>query len=186
MIGSKIIHLIVAVCDDYGIGNKGDLLFKSKKDLKIFQDKTLGGSVVMGKKTFDSLPNGPLPGRSNLVLTSSGNIPGCKQFSKISDITSYIADLEGDEPIFIIGGASIYKQFLPYTDIIHMTRFNRLVEADTFFPSDFEKDFELLSSSGEYEEPGCPSFKIEIYIRKCSNVHYVIKNLTIAGKLSIT
>lgn len=186
MIGFKIIHLIVAVSGNYGIGNRGDLLFKSKKDLKIFQNKTLGSSVVMGKKTFDSLPNGPLPGRSNLVLTSSGHIPGCRQFSSYSDITSYIADLEGDEPIFIIGGASIYKQFLPHADIIHMTRFNSIVEADTFFPSSFEKDFELLSSSGEYEEPGCPSFKIEIYIRKCSNVHYVIKNLMIAGKLSIT
>lgn len=130
-------NIIVAADKHWGIGNKGDLLVTIPGDQKMFRDETLGKVVVMGRKTLESLPGGqPLYGRTNIVLTKDIDfkVKGaivCHSFEaamqKLSEYRS--------EDIFIAGGQSIYEQFLPYCEIVHMTYIDYTYAADTYFPN---------------------------------------------------
>jgi dihydrofolate reductase len=128
-----MISIIVAIAEDYGIGYKNELLWHIPDDLKRFKKLTFGKTIIMGKKTWESLPVKPLPGRKNIVITDD-------PLEKIeSSITAYsIEDAisrcgESDE-IFIIGGGSIYTQFMPVADKLYITQIHKNAPADTFFP----------------------------------------------------
>lgn len=128
-----MISIIVAVSEDYGIGKDNELLWHIPEDMKRFKNLTWGQCVIMGKKTWESLPKKPLPGRKNIVLTDD---PG----ERIDlCITAYSIDdaldkCKQDEEIFIIGGGSIYRQFIPIADRLYITHVHRQAPADTFFP----------------------------------------------------
>jgi len=128
-----MISIIVAVSDDWGIGKDNELLWHISEDLKRFKRLTTGKTVIMGKKTWESLPKKPLPGRKNIVLT---DVPHeCIDCS----ITAYsIGDALGkcnnDEEIFIIGGGSIYRQFMPLADRLYITHVHKKAHADIYFP----------------------------------------------------
>jgi dihydrofolate reductase len=128
-----MISIIVAIAEDYGIGNRNGLLWHIPGDLKRFKKLTFGKTLIMGKKTWESLPVKPLPGRRNIVIT---DIPGENiEFS----ITAYsIEDALNkcgkDEEVFIIGGGSIYKQFMPLADRLYITLIHKKAPADTWFP----------------------------------------------------
>lgn len=129
-----MISIIVALAQENAIGVKNQLLCHLSDDLKRFKRLTTGHTVIMGRNTFDSLPNGPLPNRTNIVLTSRPqSLPrGCVAATSLEEA---INKARGDKEIFIIGGASVYKQALQYADKLYLTIIrNKFANADTFFP----------------------------------------------------
>ncbi len=129
----KNISIIVAISENNAIGKNNDLLWHISDDLKRFKKLTTGHTIIMGKKTFDSLPNGPLPNRTNIVITHNKNIkiPGCIIAHSIEDA---INRCNNEDEIFVIGGGSIYKQLLKYANKIYLTLVHKSFDADAFFP----------------------------------------------------
>lgn len=129
------INIIVAVAPDLAIGKDGDLLFHISADLRRFKALTMGHPVIMGRKTFESLPKGALPGRRNIVVSRNNGFtaPGAETAASIADA---IALCDTAEKVFIIGGAQIYRQAVDLADNLLLTRFDRSVDgADCFFPA---------------------------------------------------
>jgi dihydrofolate reductase len=128
-----MISIIVAVSDDWGIGKDNELLWHIPEDLKRFKRLTMGKCVIMGKKTWESLPKRPLHGRKNIVLT---DIPDeCIDCS----ITAYsiedaLSKCGTDEEVFVIGGGSVYRQFMPVADRLYITHVHKKALADIYFP----------------------------------------------------
>ena len=129
-----MISIIVAIAQDRAIGYKGDLIYHLSADLKRFKALTTGHTVLMGRKTFDSLPKGALPNRRNIVLTRQQGVsfPGTEVYPSITEALEHCAP---DEKVFIIGGAQIYAQALELADELEITLVHDTpAEADTFFP----------------------------------------------------
>jgi len=132
------INIIVAIGKHYEIGLSNDLLCHIKPDLQYFKRTTKDHIVIMGRKTFLSLPGGPLKHRDNIVITRSDDF----DHDGVTVVDSIEASLEaaktlnprGDKKIFIIGGASIYKQFLPLAHKLYITHIFEDFEADVYFP----------------------------------------------------
>lgn len=141
----KQISIIVAIAENFAIGKNNDLLWHISDDLKHFKKITSHNPVIMGKKTFLSLPIRPLPNRKNIVITDIPDeiINGCTMAYSIEHA---IEMMETDKENFIIGGASVYSQFLPYTDKLYLTRVHQSYDADVFFPkinfNEWQKVFE--------------------------------------------
>jgi len=130
----KTIKAIVAVDENGAIGRQGDLLCHLPADMRHFKEVTMGHSIVMGRKTFESFPRRPLPGRQNLVITRSAGwqYPGV---TVAHSLEQAIALAETDT-VFIIGGAQIYEQALPVVDVLHLTLIHaRWASADVYFPA---------------------------------------------------
>ena len=130
--------IIAAIGKNNEIGKKGDLVFHLKGDMRFFRETTKGHTVVMGKTTWNSLP-AKLKNRINLVV-SRGEVPGDPD-GTIADLNQYIKEhRNSDKQIFIIGGGSMYKAFLPYAKELYLTEIDAIdPEADVFFPT-FDKD----------------------------------------------
>lgn len=128
---TRQITMIVAVAENGAIGKDNNLLWHISGDLKRFKAITTGHSIIMGRKTYLSFPKRPLPDRKNIILTH-GDTTFEGAFTA-KDINQAIDLCESDE-VFIIGGESIYRQFLPYTTKIFLTKVHKEYEADTFFP----------------------------------------------------
>lgn len=129
-----MLSLIVAISENNAIGKAGDLLCYLPNDLKHFKAVTTGATVVMGKKTFFSLPRHPLPNRRNIVLTRDHTFSyeNTDIAHSISELTEIIAE---DENVFIIGGGNVYEQFIEHVEKMYITRIHHTWEdADTFFP----------------------------------------------------
>lgn len=139
----KTLAIIVAVAEDYGIGLKNKLLAYVSNDLKRFKKITSNHTVVMGRNTFLSLPNGALPHRKNIVITDKDEkFEGC---TIVHSIEEAIEQCPENDESFIIGGAMIYKQFYPIADKIYLTRFHKTFEADTYFPTIDENDWNIIN-----------------------------------------
>lgn len=132
----KQISIIVAIAQNHAIGKDNDLLWHISNDFKWFKEKTRGHQVIMGKRTLESLPNGPLPKRSNIVITDKADeiFEGC---TTVYSIEEAIEQCSETEESFIIGGGSIYKQFLEHANKFYLTRVHKDFDADTFFEVDF-------------------------------------------------
>jgi dihydrofolate reductase len=141
-----MISIICAIGRNREIGFKNNLLWDLKGDMKHFVEVTRGKTVIMGENTYNSLFIKPLPGRHNIVLTKNKDLiaPGCE----ISFDLPAIAKKYQDSPteVFIIGGASIYKQFIPYSSRLYLTLVDDVPEADTFFP-DYSEFKNIISES---------------------------------------
>ncbi len=129
----KNISIIVAIAENLAIGKNNDLLWHISDDLKRFKKLTTGHNIIMGKRTFHSLPNGPLPNRTNIVITDDKNesFDGCKMAYSIEEAINL---MENDKENFIIGGGMVYNQFMPLANKLYLTRVHHDFEADTFFP----------------------------------------------------
>ena len=130
----KSVQAIVAVASDGAIGRQGDLLCHLPADMKHFKEVTMGHSIIMGRKTFESFPRRPLPGRQNIVITRNADwqYPGV---TVVHSLEEAIASAETDI-VFIIGGAQVYEQALPLVDVLHLTLIHaRWASADAFFPA---------------------------------------------------
>ncbi len=162
-----MITAIAAVSENWGIGYKGGLLFHIPEDMKNFRTVTSGHTVVMGRKTLLSFPDGkPLKNRNNAVLSRRADFKpeGAAVFGSVEEVLKYIEDA-GDE-VFIIGGGEIYREFLPYCQKALITRVNAAPEADTFFP-DLERSREwTLTEQSEEKEHNGIKFRFCTYKRK--------------------
>ncbi|MDE6265618.1 MAG: dihydrofolate reductase [Paramuribaculum sp.] len=128
------ISIIVAIGADNAIGAAGNLAFHISADLKHFKEITMGKPVIMGRKTFESLPNGPLPGRKNIVVSRNPEYtyPGVETAESLQDAIELAYD--ADEAM-VIGGAQIYNQALPLANKLYITQIDATrPDADTFFP----------------------------------------------------
>lgn len=127
------ISIIVAVSRNNAIGNNNKLLYWLPNDLKRFKALTTGHTIIMGRKTFESLPKGALPDRRNIVLSRQHIQPdGVEVFSSLEEALRHCLS---DEEIFIIGGASVYRQAIDLANRIYLTRVDdEPEEADAFFP----------------------------------------------------
>lgn len=128
-----MISIIVAVSEDWGIGKNNELLWHVSEDLKRFKSLTLGNTIIMGKKTWESLPRRPLPGRKNIVLTDVPDevFDGSVTAYSVEDALNKCSE---SEEIFVIGGGSVYRQFMPVTDRLYITHIHKKAEADVYFP----------------------------------------------------
>ena len=147
---------IVAVDRNWAIGNCGQLLCHVPGDLKYFKEKTKGKVVLMGRATYESLPGRrPLPDRVNAVLSRNPEFDAPCCVCHTQQELMEILDDYHKEDIYIIGGESVYRQYLPYCDVVYVTKIEDEFEADTFFPNlDQREDFELVWSSEPHVEDG--------------------------------
>lgn len=139
-------------CDqNYGIGKRNGLLFSLPKDMKFFKETTLNHVVCMGENTLLSFPGSkPLKNRTNIVLSQDAthNYEGVINVHSFDEFLKTIKKYEKDDTVFIIGGASIYRQTLPYVDKVYLTKVNADGKAEVYFVNlDKEKDFELIEES---------------------------------------
>lgn len=128
------LSIIVAITDDFAIGKDNDLLLNIPGDLTHFKNITKGHTVIMGDRTFISLPNGALPKRRNIVLTLNKDYvaPGCEMAYSIDAVKKMC---KNEDEVFIIGGGTIYQLFYPLADKLYLTIAHTKVEADTYFPT---------------------------------------------------
>lgn len=130
----KRISIIAAVDRHLGIGYQNQLLFWLPSDLKRFKALTTGNTIIMGRKTFESLPKGALPNRRNVVLSSRSDVsyPGAEVFSSLEEA---LRSCSPDEHVYIIGGASVYQQALPLADELCLTEVDaEAPQVDAYFP----------------------------------------------------
>ncbi|MEN9918072.1 MAG: hypothetical protein RL662_508 [Bacteroidota bacterium] len=133
-VNMPLVSIIVAVDTNHAIGKDNQLLCHLPNDLKHFKSITQGHTVIMGRKTFESLPNGALPNRRNIVLSrnNKSKIEGCEMFN---DIHKAIHECSNDDEIFVIGGAELYKKTIGITNKLYITHIDQAFEgADSFFP----------------------------------------------------
>jgi dihydrofolate reductase len=159
-----MISIIVAVSEDWGIGKDNELLWHISEDLKRFKRLTTGKTVIMGKKTWESLPRRPLPGRKNIVLTDN------PAESIENAITSYsikdsVSKCTPGEEVFIIGGGSIYRQFMPLADKLYITHVHKKAPADIYFPEIDLKIWKVTEEEEFLSDEGIP-YTYTIYSRK--------------------
>ena len=161
------ISIIAAVSDNYAIGRSNNLPWYLPADLKHFKQLTTGHAIVMGKRTFESLSNGPLPNRKNIVLTSvmsEGVNEGYFEADSLED-AKYL--LEHEEKIFIIGGATVYKQSIDKVNYMYITWVHSDFAADTFFPAiNFNEWDEVKHEDHEADENNAYSYTFSEYKRK--------------------
>jgi len=147
-----MIRAILACDEDWGIGKDGDLPWPNNPaDLKWFKENTIGGVVVMGKATWDSLPTKPLPNRNNVVVTSSEyDKKGPYHFLTFDQSKSHVKAMAKLQDVWIIGGAHLVEGLLPIIDEIWLSRIQGTYDCDTFLPRGLiELTFELYSSQLE-------------------------------------
>ncbi|KKW42909.1 MAG: Dihydrofolate reductase [Candidatus Magasanikbacteria bacterium GW2011_GWA2_56_11] len=129
------LSLIAAVSDNNCIGKKGRLPWHIPEDMQHFRDLTLGKPVLMGRKTWESIPDKfrPLPQRTNMVITRQADYPAPGGVERYAAIDEAIA-AHPDEEIMIIGGADIYRQTIDRADRLYITHVHQIVDGDAFFP----------------------------------------------------
>ena len=157
--------LIVAVARDWGIGNKGGLLFNVPEDMEFFKNCTMNKVVVMGRKTLLSLPGGnPLKDRTNIVMTSDVNFEkkDCIIVNSIETLLEELKKYKSDD-VFLIGGGKLYNELYPYCSDAYITKFDAILEADTYLHN-FEEDEDwLLTYASEIHEHNGLKFIFNTY-----------------------
>ena len=145
-------NLIVIVDSNWAIGYRGNLLVSIPEDIKFFRSETTGKVVVLGRKTLDTFPGGqPLKNRTNIILTRNPNyqVKGAIICHSVEEVLEELKKYNSED-VYIIGGDSIYKEFLPYCDVAHVTRTDHVYDADAWFPNLEEDPAWVLT--GESEE----------------------------------
>ena len=167
-----MIAAIVAVDANWGIGFDGELLERIPEDMKHFRELTMDTIVVMGRKTWDSLPKKPLPNRINVIISRSmmNNNPYwdvVKRLTLCMSMDYVIKYMENMDKVFIIGGGSIYEQLLPYCDRVYVTKIHKAYEnVDTYFPVNLDESSEWQQvEMGETQEYNSISYHFLTYER---------------------
>lgn len=160
-------NLIVNVSENWAIGKGNSLLFHLSQDMKFFKEHTSGKTIVMGRKTLESLPGSkPLPNRKNIVLTRNSDYhpEGVTVYNSIDE---FLKDNSNTDDVYVIGGESIYRDFLPYCNKAFITKVDATVnDADAFMVNlDSHPDWEIESIGEELEEKGY-TFRFVTYKKK--------------------
>lgn len=161
------ISIIVAIAHHNAIGKNNGLLTYIPADLKRFKQLTTGHPIIMGRKTFESLPKGALPNRRNIVMTHQKdfNAQACEVVHSVEEALHLC---QKEEEVFVIGGSAIYNQFLPITTKLYITWIHQsFSQADTFFPALDLNDWEETSRRdiADDEKAACP-YSFADYTRK--------------------
>ena len=165
-----MISIIVALAKNGVIGKGGELPWKLSADLKHFASLTRGHTVIMGRKTYESIVGRlghALPDRQNIVITSQKyySAPGCMIISSVAEAIKNFSVSQGE--IFVIGGGEIYRQFMPAIVKLYVTEVDTECNGDTFFPSYLKEDWELISSERhEKDEKNSYGFTFLEMLRK--------------------
>ncbi|MDR0698981.1 MAG: dihydrofolate reductase [Tannerella sp.] len=162
-----MISIIVAIAENRAIGANNGLLCKLPNDMKRFRELTTGHTVIMGRKTFESLPKGALPNRTNIVITKNKEavFENCKIFN---NIRGAIKEYDNGEEVFIIGGASIYNQAIDLADKMYVTQVHHSFgNADTFFP-EINEDKWIMTEQEDFQidDKHLYPYTFQTYIRK--------------------
>lgn len=161
-----MLTLIAAVAQNGAIGLEGKLLYWLPNDLKRFKALTTGHTIVMGRKTFESLPKGALPNRRNVVLTRGKKaFPGAEVFPSLSDA---LASCAPDEEVYIIGGASVYAEAISQANRLCLTHIaDTPAEADAFFPEVKAEEWDVVSvEEHTVDEKHDQNYSFIDYVRK--------------------
>jgi len=149
--------LIAAVARDGGIGRNNELLARIPEDMAHFKALTMGRPVLMGRKTWDSIPAKfrPLPGRRNIVLSRQPGLQleGAEVFA---DLEAALAACAAEDEVFVMGGAQIYAEALPRANRLELTEIDAAFEADAFFPPWSCKQFREVARQGAVSSQGWP------------------------------
>lgn len=151
------VSMIAAVGKNLELGKNNDLIWHFKEDMKFFKETTMGHTVIMGRKTFESLPKA-LPGRRNIVISSNAEYKadGAEVVTSVEDALK-IAE---NEDAFVIGGGKIYKEFLPYAKNLYLTEIDaECKDADTFFP-EFDKGEYIKEIINFYDVDGTEFYHV--------------------------
>lgn len=162
----KDISIIVAIAANNAIGKDNDLLWHISDDLKRFKKLTENHFIIMGKKTYYSLPVRPLPKRTNIVITdiAEEQIDNCLMAYSINDS---IEKMDAEKENYIIGGGSIYEQFMPIANKLYITRVHQDFEGDTFFPEISLKEWKLAEKIDINDDnQNNFTYTFETYVRK--------------------
>lgn len=145
-------NIIVAVDNNWAIGNKNELLIRIPNDQKHFREETLGKVVVLGRKTLQTFPQGlPLQGRTNIILSKNKNYK-VKDAIVVHSTEELLEELKQypEEDVYIIGGESVYRELLPYCNVVHVTKIDHEYAADSYFPNlDADENWEITADSDE-------------------------------------
>ena len=143
------------------IGKNNRLPWSLPADLAYFKNLTMGHPVIMGRKTFESLGR-PLQGRENIIVTTNAQYqqPGCKIFHSLDESLAF----SSGKQVFVIGGAQVYRQFMPHADRLYITLVNQIIAGDSFFPDINPAGWRLLSQTkGEKSAENPYDFSFLIY-----------------------
>ena len=160
-----MMELIVAVYEDWGIGQNGTQPVALSADRKFFRETTRGAMVIVGRRTVEDFPGGnPLPGRVNVLLTRTKRaFPG---FTVAASPEDALRLAETAERAMVIGGGSIYRQMLPFCDTAYVTKVHTRPESDTYFPNlDEDGEWHLAEILQSGEENGI-AYEMCLYKRK--------------------
>ena len=161
------ISIVAAVADNYAIGKGNKLPWHLPADLKHFRELTTGHAVVMGKRTFESLPNGPLPNRRNVVLTSVMSEGVNEGYFEADSLEDAFYLCEKEEKVFIVGGAAVYRQSLEIAESLYITWVHHEFSADIYFPKvDFSKWEEVSRQDMPADEKNPYPYSFVHYKRK--------------------
>ena len=145
-------NLIVAVDENWAIGNKNELLISIPADHKFFRQETTGKVVVLGRKTLETFPQGlPLKNRTNIIM-STNKAYQVKDAVVVHDVEELLEELKkyDTEDVYIVGGESVYRQLLPYCDVAHVTKIDHAYAADDYFPNlDEMPEWQITADSEE-------------------------------------
>ena len=156
-----MISIIAAIGKNNELGKDNNLIWHIKGDLAHFKELTMHKKIVMGASTYKSLPK-KLEGREYIILSKSlNNIPDAGVYSNFDDLLAYLNTL--DEEVMIIGGASIYKLFLPYAEVLYLTEIEEESNADVYFP-EFDKKAFTKTFSEEHVDDNI-KYKFVTYVR---------------------
>lgn len=145
----------ILACDiNFGIGNEGDLPWpKNPRDMMWFREHTKGHVVVMGRSTWESIGSKPLPGRVNVVITSKDlKGPEFTMHGEMKDIIDTLKSRYKEQDVWVIGGADIYKQSVPYCDKLYLTTINKSFECDKYVEADIITKFPVIEHWNEDPE----------------------------------
>ena len=160
------ISIIVAMAENRAIGRNGDLIWHNSRDLRQFKKITSGHTVIMGFKTYLSLPGQKaLPNRRNIILSS--RLDEAPQGFEVADsIKKALEMVKDEEEVFVIGGGMVYEQFLPFADRLYLTRIGKSFEADTYFPFVNFEEWELVDLEVIDDDPQVDySYRFEVWER---------------------
>ena len=160
-----MITLIAAAAENNALGKDNDLLWHLPEDFKRFKQITSGHYIIMGRKTFESFPK-PLPNRTHIIITRQEEylVEGCLVVHSLEEALEIAPQ---NEEVFIIGGAQIYEQALPFADKIDLTRVHIELDADAFFPEFNTYEWNLVFSEKHFkDEKHQYDFTFETYIKK--------------------
>ena len=164
-----IVSLIAAIGKNREIGYKNDLLWHIPEDLKRFKQITSGHTVIMGRKTFESIDSKPLPRRKNIIVTSQKEFRAAGA-EVVHSVEEAMGQARNDGEVFILGGATLYEQFLSLADKLYLTIVNKAYKADTYFPEYNPLHWKTMEQSEIKKDPD-------------SGIEYYF--VTLAGKTDI-